>query len=674
MAETWGQGASWADVGPVAIPTSTIVVPIHAGQPFDILLADYLDIGDETFSFSSSPSADWVLLDPAVPDLSGTVPSDYAGPSVQVTVVFQSPSTGGIYAIIFILEPFNSQETVFANRTEMLSMALVDLLWTPDDAVISIDSVLDISWLTMNADEQTMSGMTPASGPDYYSIIVRATTELANRKRSAGKLVARGPQETYAVFVNLYINAQASASLATATASSNVVSRSQISGAATPGTVTTQASPLSIPSTTEQPPATQSSASPQPVTNSAASVPPVSTVTDQTSPSPRRSTFTASWGNTTVTQRDSTTANTNAPLPISQPSVSIETSLPVSALTTNSEPLPPSDTQSTSFPVSSIIRGNLQSTSSLQSSISISQAPGSLASQSPQVTISSNTSLPPSSPSQPNTIVSASTSKSGSSSPTTTAISQPLVSSSPQAVISLWTSTTDQSTSGSSLKSSGLALSSTEAVVSTINSRSSNTFPVPSPASSAQSTQAPTVSPRSSASNSATSSQLSSASSSEVHDNRVISTSTSSASSSKAPFSSTLASSSEVHDSLVISASTSYASSSKAPLSSTSASSSEIHDKFLISIHLLGLDHFIKSDFASISRVKVLWSKNIIWKYFTLYISFYHLDDDRSTKYDPVTIIDSFNFFQSPEFRNTRYSSRIDNKYDKSRCFSFDAL
>lgn len=256
-----------------------------------------------------------------MPDLYGNVPFDYTDPSVQATVLFHSPSTGQSYSIIFSLELFKSELIVYVYPGQTVTVDLVPLLWISADAVMSINLYPRVSWLTLDVNIRSVSGTVPNDGAPSVNITIHAMTELASRKRAAGRLFARAPKEGYTANVILYVVAASSAQSSLASARGLGPSDSRSIGNTSPVPISNRVTQL-VTQSVVAPSASgitqpQSSASPQPVSNSV--VP------------PRRSSFAATWGNTTMTQRD---ASTVEPLSVPQSTANVETTAPVSALPT----------------------------------------------------------------------------------------------------------------------------------------------------------------------------------------------------------------------------------------------------------------------------------------------------------------------------------------------------
>lgn len=214
--ENQSKGASSShqsdNAAPTSTPLSVVAVPIVPGQPIHILLADYLELGDEEISFSTSPAVGWIFLDSYVPDIYGMVPTDFVGSSVTVTVLFTSPSTGLSYTILFPLDIFNNKVVLNAVFTQLIMIDLVPLLWRSGNAVIGIEENPAVSWLTLNSDSRSISGVAPASGVSNINITVHASTELASRKRAERGLDARATDSEYTVYVFLYITGSSSTS------------------------------------------------------------------------------------------------------------------------------------------------------------------------------------------------------------------------------------------------------------------------------------------------------------------------------------------------------------------------------------------------------------------------------------------------------------------------------
>lgn len=168
-------------------------IPVLIGTDFQVNLTDYLKSGDDAVEFTTSPPVDWVRRSPTPPpSLIGTVPIDYEGADLNITIIATARSSGLKYTILASLQMFTNQKKVGIFQSDFLTVDLRPLLKAPEDLVESIEKFPNAPWLILDAANKSVSGTVPLDQPAGSSVNITVNgLSLQEPTRSIGRL--RGP-------------------------------------------------------------------------------------------------------------------------------------------------------------------------------------------------------------------------------------------------------------------------------------------------------------------------------------------------------------------------------------------------------------------------------------------------------------------------------------------------
>lgn len=164
---------------PTPVPLFDLSAPVVPGDPFQIILTDYIKEGVDNITIATRPRVNWVFLNTTEPpNIYGQIPEDYLGAAVNVTATFYSSVANSTYMVTFVLDVFTSITAVTVYKSDRVFVDMVPFLWRPTDAVVSIETNPIASWLTLNLTDRSISGLVPSTSALNINVTLHAVTGL----------------------------------------------------------------------------------------------------------------------------------------------------------------------------------------------------------------------------------------------------------------------------------------------------------------------------------------------------------------------------------------------------------------------------------------------------------------------------------------------------------------